>query len=246
MPSLAAIEGYRSSVGDLVTLSFADLEAFWAGLDPANATETVEAVRATLPELTGAYGEAAGSLAADFYDDLRFDEAVPGDFVARVAEPPPTERTDALARWSVGPLFGAEPDPALALTLLAGGLQKLVVGVGRVTIQDSSLADPEAEGWSRVPRPGACAFCRLMGSRGAVYGSQEAALVVGGGGRVRGSRGAGSSYHDLCGCVAAPAWPGREIERPDGTDETQAAYQASEARDLKGVLADMRQTLGAS
>lgn len=52
--------------------------------------------------------------------------------------------------------------------------------------------------WARIPAYDACGFCRLLGTRGPVYSSKNAALAS----------------HDGCGCEARIARPGMRLERP--------------------------------
>jgi hypothetical protein len=112
-----------------------------------------------------------------------------GRFRAIPAEPE-IDRTDALARWGVGPLFSAEPDFAAAKTLVAGGFQRLVSDADRHTIARSSVADPRAKGWMRVGSGSSCGFCQMLLGRGAVYTEATADF----------------ESHDHCNCSAAPEW----------------------------------------
>ena len=45
----------------------------------------------------------------------------------------------------------------------------------RTAIIDAVRADSEAKGWARVTEPGACYFCAMLATRGAVYKTRETA-----------------------------------------------------------------------
>lgn len=251
MATLAEVEGHRQAVADLVTLAHRDLVAFWRSVETASATAARDAVREVLPELIELYGTSAAGLGADWYDDLRDDAEAPGSYTARLAETPPADQVDALARWGVGPLFSATPDAAASLALLAGGLQRLVVGMDRGTIEASAHADPAGPIYSRHASANACAFCRMLATRGAVYGSEAAATRVVGrsDGRLRGSQSLGRKFHDHCRCTSVPSWPGQEVPRAPYVADWDTAYtEATTAAggDTSAVLAHMRQSLGAS
>lgn len=237
MAPLAEVELHQAAVADLATLALRDLLAIWATLDLADATATSDGLQAALPELTAAYASAAGALAADFYDDLRADAPVPSDYTAAPAEPPPAERSRVLARWAVGPLFGAEPDPKTALVRVSGGLQKQVAGAARATVEANVDADPAGPRYSRHASGNACAFCAMLASRGAVYRSEDSA---------------GGRYHDHCHCVVAPLWPGQQLEAPSYVKGWDRAYRGAVSAttepgkpiDVTKVLAHMRESLG--
>jgi hypothetical protein len=142
-----------------------------------------------LPALVATYGDAAGTLAADYYDDLRERQGAGRRFAAIVADLPNDGGTDELARWGVSPLFAAEPDWTSAKTLVAGGLQRRIANVSRLTITQSSVQDPAARGWQRVGA-GGCDFCSMLIGRGAVYTEASADF----------------DSHDHCNCQAEPAF----------------------------------------
>lgn len=275
MVTTAAINDHRQAIDDLATLAQADLVGAWRGLDLADA-DTVRATALELvPALVDTYGAAAATLGADWYDDLRADAVADGlatgDFAAVPAEAVEVERSQALARWGVGPLFvpAAEPSVAgtAALSLIAGGLQREIANADRRTIERSVQADPSPARWERRARPGCCAFCGLLSTRGAVYASAESALSVAGRGaedrgpggrgrrgqgvRVRGSQGIGARYHDNCRCLAVAAWGEGSVPRDPYENRYFEAYTNATSRlapgepvVLKDVLASMRAELG--
>lgn len=188
MPSSTLVEVHRRDLLGLVDLALADLAVLFRGLSTAD--EARSALMDVLPQLVLLYGEAAASMAADWYDEVREADEVPGGFRAIPAELPDQGRTDALARWGIGPLFAAAPDFVTAQAKVGGGLQRIVADAGRQTILRSVEADPSAGGWSRRTTSKSCDFCKLIEARGAVYSASTADF----------------SSHDDCDCVAVPAF----------------------------------------
>ena len=186
----------RQAVADLTSLARRELDAFWRMLpDDLNAEQVRDALMDVLPELGGAYGDAAAALAADWYEDVREASQARGSFSPVLASPPEPARWEALARWGVDPLFAEQPDAATALAKVAGGLQRSIADQHRLTVVESSIADPAASGWRRVARAGACGFCKVLADRrsdgeNGVY--TEASVQF--------------KSHDNCACCAAPSF----------------------------------------
>lgn len=178
---------HRRHLAELARLAENDLSVMFRQFDTADAAR--DGLRDLLPRLTSVYGEAATSLAADWYDDLRDAAEARGRFSPVLADLPDRGRTDALASWSVKPLYQAEPDFATALVKVSGGLQRIIANADRQTIAASSIADRSALGWAREG-VGECEFCQLLIGRGAVYTEASADF----------------ESHDRCGCVAVPAF----------------------------------------
>lgn len=187
---MPTISDLRNAVDDLHRLATADLRALWAQVStPAEAREALEDI---LPLLVQTYGTAAGTVAADWYDELRHELNVDRRFFAIVADLDDLG-AGVLARWGIGPLFDAEPDWRRAQVLIDGGLQRRIATVPRETIRLSSIEDPGAQGWQRSAS-GGCAFCVMLASRGAVYSEASADFAA----------------HDHCRCMAVPAFRGHE------------------------------------
>lgn len=90
--------------------------------------------------------------------------------------------------------------------------------VDRETFTATADSVGEEIGWARV-LSGAenCPWCAMLASRGPVYKSDKSALTVVGrrGGKTRGTRSIGESYHDFCDCDCVLVregqdWAGRE------------------------------------
>jgi len=152
-------DAHRRDLAELTGLAQNDLTLIWAEFNTAIAAR--DGLIELLPRLVSIYGSAAATLGADWYDEMRAAAAVTGRFRAIPAELPDLGRTDALARWGVTPLFQAESDYALALTLVSGGLQRIISNADRETVRSSSIQDPKAKGWVRVGH-GECDWCKNL------------------------------------------------------------------------------------
>lgn len=184
--SATLVRAHRRDVEELLRLALNDLGLVWRQVTTADAARA--ALLDLLPDLAAVYGSAAATLGADWYDEMRDAAAVPGRFRAIPAEPE-IDRTDALARWAVGPLFSATPDFDAAKALAAGGFQRLVADADRHTVLLSSKHDPRGGRWSRQTTGKSCDFCLTLAGRGAVYRTAETADF---------------RSHDHCDCLATP------------------------------------------
>jgi hypothetical protein len=164
-------------------------------------------------DLIDSFGPLSSTLAADFYDELR-DAAAPSSvFAAEPGEAGVAEQVRGSSDWAVQPLFPHAEDvldadgnvvgsrevaanPSLALSRFKSSTQRLVQDWGRQTIIDASERDPSRPGWARMPIGETCKWCRMLASRGAVYGSAEKAL----------HREDGGTFHDDDDCQPVPVW----------------------------------------
>lgn len=143
-----------------------------------------------LPVIARQYGEAAATLAADWFDEQRDSLGVKGRFTADPAPIPNEALFRAISNWAAEPSTATVPDRDKALERVGAASQKLVADMHRDTIQESVTRDPSARGWARFTEPGACDFCRMLSARGGVYTD----------GSVR------FGSHDHCHCLAGPVW----------------------------------------
>lgn len=174
----------RDGVTGLVGYAASDLDALWRQV--RNAAEAEVALRDILPALIDTYGLAASALAANWYDDLRDKVGVKGSFRAI-----PADIKDAGAQALIGWATTTATDLPGMQGLVLGGMQRRIANFSRLTVTDSSIADPGARGWERVGS-GECDFCSMLIGRGAVYSEASADFAA----------------HDHCRCSAVPAFDG--------------------------------------
>lgn len=99
-----------------------------------------------------------------------------------------------------------------------GMVDRHILNGHRETMWLSAMA--AGNGYARKPEPGACSFCLMLASRGAVYRSKEHAARVGAPGVVlRGNASAGDRFHDNCRCQAV------EVRLGDGLPKEALEYR---------------------
>jgi hypothetical protein len=212
MPTPAQL---RSDLLLLTNLAGSDLEELWRQV--SDAVEARDALMDVLPALIETYGEAAASVAADWYDDLRDEDEIRGRFTAVVPDAA-SAGGESLAGWAMEPYLDLDEfDWGAAKSRVAGGMQRCITDSARRVITLSSVEDPQADGWQRVARSNGCYFCRMLAGRGAVYTEDTADF----------------SSHDGCHCTAAVAWSGREkpikAYTPSRRNSTEADRQRTYA-----------------
>ncbi|MBN0039378.1 hypothetical protein JN535_04210 [Cellulosimicrobium cellulans] len=227
----------RHAQAGLLTLLSRDLAAFFASLDLDKPERARDALLEYLPLLVAQYGEAGAAAAADWFDEVRAEERVPGRFRAEAAEPVEPEIVEASVRYSAGHLFTAAP--GLALPSLQSAASKQVLLPARQTIVRATGRDPRASGWGRLTRSGACDFCRFLAQRGAVYKEATAHFAS----------------HGDCNCAAVPSWdqdaPEVDVDayvasqRMESVRRRAAAGDAAAARQLEEHTARVRDYIDA-
>jgi len=178
MPTLTS--QHRSDLVQLTELAEQDLAVVWRQLGNGSPRALLLDV---IPDLITLYGEAAATLGAEWYDEMRDAAGVPGSFQGIAAELPDVGRAEALAGWATA--TGTET--ATILTLAQGGLQSTLANLDRMSVALSVGDDPKGKGWKRIGR-GDCDFCRMLIGRGAVYTDATAHFAT----------------HDHCFCMAVP------------------------------------------
>jgi len=171
-------EHYLAQFAIVAAMSKAIKESLTPELDPVDLPGTFPIVRRGIVALVDEYSRASISIAADHYEDLRARQ-IPGRFVAPTIEPTPqgqvlttldriADKAFDRAKASPDELFLAEIADQLARG--AGiSAESLVAEAASDEIFTAMSEDDRARGWARITRPGACYFCRLLASRGAVY-----------------------------------------------------------------------------
>ncbi len=131
--------------------------------------------------LVNQYALAAIGESADYYQAMRELAAVAAAFTLPYADAPEPDAVEALilaalAQADLAPGSLGDLDVTEAVQNLIEGLtQTLVMEAGRDEVWTAIERDVAAKGWARVTRPGACAFCRMLATRGAVYKTERSA-----------------------------------------------------------------------
>lgn len=219
----ASVTRWRQAQVGLTTLLLRDLRGLRRLIDPARLQATVPTWIEAVATVVARYSEMAATLAADFYDGERAAAGVAGVFTVPLADAPPDDQISNSLRWATKDLWPrdeadatvAQLEPldtrlAAAMTKADGATQKLVADRGRATVRQAVGEDPRAVAYARTAALGACAFCRLMASRGAVYHTAQTAgreaneLFTGDASVVK--------FHNNCHCGIVPVFRGQQFE----------------------------------
>ena len=243
MPSL---DERREILANLNLLAVQDITDLWrdASMLDIDSTSFRSVIKRGVPELVAPYESTAGELTA-----LWYGESAPElSYRAVPAALAPVEQLSTSASWA---LYASGEQ---ALMRLAGTAQRAIFNASRETILGNSNAEAGST-WARHASGTACAFCRMMATRGDVYASEASAVsVVGrgkemsladrkiraaggerrkggqfaaGGIKMRGTRKAGQKYHDKCHCIAVEVRPGRSYTPPPYVEKWNEEYKAA-------------------
>lgn len=244
MPSWAQVSEHQRRVGDIVTVATEELLAALREFDLDDAARAQAQITELLPLIGNDYADMTAVASGDWYEDLRAD-AVGGRYTARLADPPREGQYRALAGWAAQPLW-ERGDALLLISRLSGGLQRLIRQSGRETIIENAERDPALQDaevrYRRAASAGACAFCAMLATRGAVYHEDQVEASLTG-------RRWKFKAHDYCNCEPVPVFPGDDLETPSWYGDYESAYAAAVAAvgnrsDTKAILAAMREVLG--
>ena len=187
-----SVESYLATVQRMVQWAIRDINTLIARVDMSDPDAARDALQAELPTLISVWGEAAATVAAEYFEELI-------DAPAVLADPVDSEVVEGMVGWAVGPLYGElvprvdengepvldgsgepvvdkiPPDPAKAARNLQGASQRHILNTGRDTIRYSAENTPGV-GWARILQGETnCAFCVTIASRGAVFESAQTA-----------------------------------------------------------------------
>lgn len=138
----------------------------WAALPPGMSThEMYLFLGEALADLQMTYGTDAASLAAEYLAMSRNGADLPV-VLEKAAN---KAQVQSAVGWAM-----SKPETQ---KLLWGAMQRMTSNAYRETIRKSAFA--AGNGFARVPEPGACAFCLMLASRGAVYSSRVEAEEIG-------------------------------------------------------------------
>ncbi|MFD3999829.1 VG15 protein [Streptomyces rubiginosohelvolus] len=227
-----AADRYRRAQRGLTRLLLRDVGRLWRLFSPAQSSTFPDWLEAA-NEMVARYGDMSASLAAEFYDAQRAGADADGAFTVPLADAVP-DQAEASLRWATHDVWPADGGAEAGRDPLASRLavaerrteavtQKLVADQGRETVRRAVREDRQAVGYARAAALGACAFCRLMASRGAVYATAESA------GREANERFSGDAsvvkFHDDCHCAIIPVFRGQRFELSAHAQEWDRLYR---------------------
>lgn len=164
-----------------------------SGIDLSDPVAASAAVFEVVPPLVERWGDVAAVAAAEWFEEIRAVEGVPGAFRAVLADPVPLEQVNARLGYATresGHLFAG--NQAEFVDFLSLMVNEYTMQPGHDTVRENTVRDGAA--YARVPEPGACDFCVMLGSRGFVYSKRTVGTDV------------GSKFHGGCRCHGMPVW----------------------------------------
>ncbi|MFZ4150515.1 VG15 protein [Streptomyces pseudogriseolus] len=213
---------FRAAQIGLTRLLVRDVRGLRRLILPSRLRESVPDWLAAMNLVVAQYSRTSAALAAEFYDAQREAAGVPGPFTVPLADPPPEEQTTASLRWATKDLWPREPEVATPAQLEPLDVrlvqaekkaeqvaQKLVADTGRGTVQAAVRQDRQATAWARSAARGACAFCKMLALRGAVFAQDTADFRA----------------HDGCHCGVIPVFRGQRFELSPHAREWERLYR---------------------
>lgn len=203
----------------------------WPSLDLTDLRASLPAFKAAVARQVIAASQASASAAVLQYRRERVAAGVGGGFTPVPADPPTVEQIAQTVDWAVQPLWNSnvlaaatgQPEAPPTETLpsadsaiadakarLAAATEQQVLDAGRNTVVDNAQRDRKAKGWARIPEPGACSFCLMLATRGAVYRTEQTADF---------------KSHDHCRCHVEPVF--NAYEPSARVREAQALWASS-------------------
>lgn len=213
------------------------LHKLWSLIDLTDLAGSLPRYKTAVEAVIHQYSLASTSFGADYFDAMRAQAGVTSPFRTPMIDPPPAEQIQASLGWAtadlqaLAPALPADLDPSITQDLeetvqqqVEAASQKLVADAGRNELIAAIEADTQAHGYARVAKPGACYFCRMLATRGAVYHSRESAGVVTASTHLgNDARGEVNRYHNNCHCTVVPLF-GKHYEPPAHTRADQALW----------------------
>lgn len=235
-----APDRYRTAQLGLTRLLVRDVRGLRRLIIPSRLRTSVPDWIAAVNTVVDQYARTSAALGAEFYDTQRDAAGVSGSFTVPVADPPPADQTTASLRWATKDVWERDPDVATAAQLEPLDtrleqaekkselvVQKLVADTGRDTVLGAVRQDRQATAWARSAALGACAFCKLIASRGSVFKQDTA----------------GFKAHDGCHCGVIPVFRGQTFEPSAHAREWARLYQEYAAGHSGSQLTRFRRAL---
>ncbi|WP_353809084.1 hypothetical protein [Agromyces sp. SYSU T00194] len=172
------------------------------------------------------YGEAGAAFAAEWYDDARATVQASGRFRAELFASSYLDAVDGTVQRALfQQVVSDDPDDVTAAIIktLQSTIPKYTLDAPRRTIMQNTSRDPQAQGWQRVTRAGACSFCDMLAGRGGVYKRETVHFAS----------------HGDCNCGAVPSWdpsaPEVDVELYEASKRTTRMSDSQRAAHNKAI-----------
>lgn len=186
MVSRQELAAYRAAQTALEDQAARELAALWRAVEDLPLDELPTVLVNEVPLIIDKYGSLGQVVAAEWFEQLIGTNAFVPDLYSRDA-------WEASTRWAISPLFDEAKTDASAFSFLVQSSQRHVLNQGRWTISENVARTPNVFYARALGGRDPCVFCRVLASRGPVYGKNTVVTAKDGG-----------DYHDACKCVAVP------------------------------------------
>lgn len=225
-------QAYRSQNNTIRAAIIRDITRIWPLFSTEDTSGSWPGVLAALKAIVTGHRNTSAQSATQYMTAFRFAEGIQGQFRPVRVPRLPTGQLDTsltvtgLVQYRKARLVGLTPERAAdqALVTVSGAASRLALDGGRETIIGSVRSDRRALGWMRVTRPGCCAFCAMLASRGPVYKNAKSAGF--------GPDGQPERWHDHCNCSIEPVYS-RDTDLP-GPSTLAAKLWAQTSQNARG------------
>lgn len=250
----SVVQGYSILRARISDSALQDLRSLLGSVQGEPLKVQREALHDLLPLLGDEYLGATSMVAAAFFDELMEFQEVARPVAADTLLLEDPNRWRSLVDWGADDyVYDVLGDNAV-YSRIAGGLTKTLTEAAADTmIGNAEIQRDDYYSAQRVPKPGCCAFCSMIASRGAVYTERSASGVVGRGKpigshrlakgiRPRGSRKLGEKFHDYCRCEVVILTKGNQAELAAIEEQHLAAYRDASKNADEGRSLQWRET----
>lgn len=168
---------FKNANGRLTDEITRDIRKTWAAMGAYTPEGKRDALLDLVPGLVSTYGDAAATVAVEYFEKTTGSSG-------KIHGGPSSEAVRGSVRAAAGGFWSGQE--TAAITSIIASATRHMLQSGRNTIFEN--ANDSGLRFARVPESGACDWCLIMSSRGAVYHSKETA------------GGEGNDYHDECNC----------------------------------------------
>ena len=186
MVTKSQLSAYREAHTAIERAVEADLRALWNAIDDLPLEEMKLALVNGIPDIIDTYGRLGQVVAAEWFETLIGTNAFVPDLYSRDA-------WEASTRWAISPLFDESKTDASAFSFLVQSAQRHALNHSRYTISENVARHKDMRYARALAGRNPCNFCKVLSSRGPVYGPKTAVVAKD-----------GDSYHDSCSCIAVP------------------------------------------
>lgn len=203
---MTLLDDHRKNLDNVSTLAIADVVGATELLKDRPLPELAYQLRLALPEIAATYASVAETLAIDYYDNSRAVAGVESVYEAQRVDYDARTPMDKSIGYSIAQKTKGSTFEAFQ-SILAGSIQRSVVGADRETISFNIATDPDGTEYERVPSGTACSFCLTMAAVAEVRSNDFF-----------------SKYHDFCRCTSRPVFTGQAATDLPIYSQVRSAY----------------------